>query len=340
MNNKVKNGIIFLVFLVLLFASNFLNLFSKNVLWPEKYNFSTPFHGLVFKDPSDISGLTVERSIEKEKSGNLIVYKINFEYDSTGSSFRILGSPVRQVYFPDGIIPVKSNATLKGDYSKINDALFTDELKYRDLYKNATEYEFLPESSIMVPLTPERTEYEFTLVYAPKELVYGRGMALADTSVFITNARTEKVNNITGKEIKAGYKTFNQSGFYVTPLEITLNNQISTLSILNNIATIVFIASAIVLVLMIWIDRYKLEYVYVILMYLMILTFHRFLGYGIKTLGLIIVLPIIAYISSLLAKLMTRERFKVTTKDFRQSIAYTLAFLLVVVVVYIIPRAF
>lgn len=343
MNKKLKNYIIFGIFLALLFLSTFSNLFGTNFIWPKESNYAVPFNGLFFDQPTNVSNFNVTRSVEKSDYKNLVKYDINFTYTGQGSNMRIYGIPVRQIFFKNDVQPVKSNATLRGEYEKVNKALF-EKLKLKDLYSKLDEYNFTTISQIRVPLTEETKEYSFSLYYEPKNLVYRGEKKLSELSAFITNAR---VDQFTDKELteknsplKSFVKQDSQSGIYINSLELTNDSLISRISILNNINTIVCVASILAMLALIWIDRPKFSIIYMILMMLILVTFHKFIDLGVSTFAILFLYPIFGYIAACFSKLMAKNELKLNANELKQSLAFTIVFTVLVIIVFIIPRAF
>ena len=120
MDKKIKNYIIYAVFIVLLFLSTLFKSFSTDVLWPKDQNAKGSFDGIIFSDPQDISGLNVTRTIFKENNKDLVKYDVSFLYEGDFGNLRILGNPVSQIFLPNKMNPVFSDVTLKGEYNKIN----------------------------------------------------------------------------------------------------------------------------------------------------------------------------------------------------------------------------
>ena len=106
MDKKIKNYIIYAVFIVLLFLSTLFKSFSTDVLWPKDQNYKGSFDGIIFSDPQDIAGLNVTRTIFKENNKDLVKYDISFLYEGDFGNLRILGNPVGQIFLPLSLIHI------------------------------------------------------------------------------------------------------------------------------------------------------------------------------------------------------------------------------------------
>ncbi|EFI42502.1 MULTISPECIES: hypothetical protein [Peptoniphilus] len=338
MSKKLKNVILFGIFILILFVSTITKQFSSSVLWTQPDNKGTEFSGLLFKNPTEISNLTVARNVEKTDSGDLIRYDVEFEYQGDNSSLRILGVPVRQIFFNAGVVPSHSEVVLKGDYDKINEKLFNEKLSLKDSYKKTQNYEFKPVSQIRVPLKKIEGTYSFSIFYEPKELVYKGKDVLSKTSVFITNAKVDKFTNAQ-KMGENENPTFSDSGYYVNAQEMKNNSVISRISLVNNLSYVIFIVSFIITLAVIWLDKKSLNNIYIITFMLILLTFYRFLGMGVTILGALVIMPILAYIGVCITKLMNKDTTKLSKKELKQSLAYTILFFIIVLLVIVIPKA-
>lgn len=335
MSDKVKKYIIFAVFFLVLILFSLTQFFSKDLLWPasgeEKY-----FNGIIFQNPTNIEDLVVSRSVEKDGKENLIKYDISFNYKGEDSTARIMGLPVRQIFFNNEITPIKSIASLKGDYEKVNNTLFTAKLKLKDFYKK--DDQFTPLSTIRIPLIEEKAPYSFTIYYKASSLYFSGGRKVEDTSVFITNARMSDFREST-KSTDSLKEAFNDSGYYVNKLELINDKFVSRINILNTLSTIVFLGCIAFVCLLIWLNK-KNNLYYLIPMFVMIPTFYRFIGKGTRTIAILIIYPILGFIASYLSKLLTKDELKIETKDLKQSLAYTIAYFAICIILFIVPRAF
>lgn len=339
MNKKLKNVILFGIFILFLFISTFSKQFDSSNLWKDANDSGHGFNGLLFKNPIDVSNLTISRNIEKTSSKNLIKYDIEFEYSGEDSSVRILGTPVRQIFFGNSVEPSHSVVELKGDYDNINAKLFNEKFSLRDYYKKTQDYNFKAISQIRVPLTSEDSTYSFTVYYEPRELLYRGKDLVSESSAFITNAKVDKFSNAQ-KMGDNENPTFSQGGFYVNAQEIKNNSAISRISIFNNLSYIIFLASTILVFALIWLDNKKLNKLYPIFLMLIILTFYRFLGKGSTTLGILVGYPILGYLGICISKLMNKDTLTLSKQELKQSLAYTIVFFIIILIVLIIPRAF
>ncbi len=338
MNKKVKNIIIFAIFLLLLFVSTFTRQFRTNILWPDKYNVEPEFSGLQFKDPSEIEGLSISRSIENNGNTDLIKMDISFNYKGQDSILRILGTPQRELFLNGATRPVLSITKLKGDYEKINQVLFSEKLKYKDFYKKIPNYNFQPVSVVKIPLTAQEESYRFTLYALPRNLFYKNKGIIAYNSVFVTNARVEKYVDQMG-DISPDKQTFQQNGYYVNTIEVANRSLVNRIKLQNTLAHIVFFAAVLATLSHIWLNRKNVSKIYVVLFYLIILGFYRVLGLGASMAGILIIAPILAYIAALACKLMDRDKIIIKKKDFKQALIFTIAFYVVLLIIVIIPRA-
>lgn len=342
MNRKLKNIVLFGIFLALLFLSTLTGFFGTEYAWPAAKNQPTSFDGLIFDEPANVSNLNVVRTVRDENGTSYIKYDIDFSYTGEPSNMRILGIPARQIYFPEGVVAKKSNVTLKGEYDKVNENIF-EKLKLKDLYKKRDDYFFKSISEIRVPMREKVKDYSFTVYSRPRTLNYRGNDLLAETAVFLSNARMDKFTDLelTKKDsgITAQTKTDSQSGIYINSLELIRDKAVSRLSIGSNINSILFIASTLVLLVLLWLDKEKLKILYMVLMMVVLATFHPFIDSGVSTAGVLVIYPIYAFIATLLSKLMSRDEIKITKNELKQGVAFTLVFFVITLIVIIIPRA-
>lgn len=337
MNRKLKNVILFGIFIVILFLSTLTRQFSNDILWKQDKNSTKEFQGIVFQNPSDITNLRVSRIPVEGTDGKLIKYDVEFSYTGDGSSFRILGTPVRQIFFDSKVDAKHSVANLKGDYDKVSNTLFNDKLSLK-LPISTEDAKLNAKTEIRGTLDSEVETYNFSLYYNPMEFKYRQEDVISKLSVFITNAKIEKFTNSQNAS-EAQNITFAESGFNVNAQEFKDNSKLTEISIINNLSKIVFIVSAILILALIWLDKKNLSPIFVLLMMLMVLTFYRFLDMGTTALGALIIMPILGYVSACIARLMSKDTLKVTGKELKQNLAYTIIFFVVILVVLIIPRA-
>lgn len=338
MSKKLKNAIIFGIFILILFISTLTDRVSTTTLWSLSEGISSEFGGLLFKDPTEISNLSIQRSIDKSEGDEIIKYDVAFSFQGEESSLRILGTPVRQIFFNNQLIPSHSIVKLKGGYDNINSKLFNEKLSLREYYKKANNYEFVANSQIRLPLENREDPYSFTIYYKPRDLVYRGDNTLSKLSTFITNARVDKFTN-SQKMGENENPTFSESGFYINAQELKDGAAVSRISLINNATYVIFIVSVLAVFALIWLDRKSLSKLYIPLFMLIILTFYKFLGLGVSTSMVLLLLPIIAFVGICLAKLMSKETLKLSSKELKQSLGYTIVFFIIMLIVVIIPRA-
>lgn len=337
MNRKLKNVILFGIFIVILFLSTLTKQFSTDILWKQDENPTREFQGILFQNPSDITNLRVSRTPVDGYGGRLIKYGVEFSYIGDGSNFRILGTPVRQVFFEAPIEVKYSVANLKGDYDKISNMLFNEKLSLK-LPLDSKETNLKAKSEIRVKLDSNVESYNFSLYYEPMDIKYRQEDVISRTSVFLTNAKVDKFTN-SQKVTDAQNISFSDSGFTVNAQEFKDNAKLSGITIVNNLARIIFIVSTLLVLALIWLDKKNVLSLNILLTMLMILTFYRLLDMGVTSLGALLIMPIIGYISTCIARLMGKDTIHLTTKELKQNLAYTIIFFIVILIVIIIPRA-
>ncbi len=222
MNIRLRNTIIYGIFLLIVFLFTLTPYFGDEVTLPVEKNQARSFDGLIFDEPVNISNLSVKRSVETDKSENLYKYDIHFNYSGDASDLRILSTPVRQIFFPDNVVASRSNATLKGEYDKINRAIIPS-LSTADWFAKLTEDKFLATSEIRLPLNEKIGEYDFTVYTKPRELVLQTDKTLAEVGIFITNAKMVKFTedvHLADANLSPKTTTKEESGIYVNALEI------------------------------------------------------------------------------------------------------------------------
>ena len=342
MNRKLKNIVIFGIFLLLLFLSTFTSFFGSSYNWPEEYNKTTSFDGLIFDEPANVSNLNVTRSVQDEEGKILIKYDVAFSYTGEPSNLKVLGTPVRQVYFPENVQPRKSNVTLKGEYGKVNENLFA-KLQLKDLYTKLENHAFTTNSELRIPMRETVKDYKFTVIQEPRSLVYRGKTKLADTSVFLTNGRIEKFTDTKlakdKSELTPSTKTDSQSGLYINSLELINDQKVKNLSLVNNVNSILFIGATLLLLVLLWLDKERLRLFYMILMMVILITFHGFIDTGVSTKAVLLIYPIYAFIAACLSKLMGKDEIKLSKNECKQSLGFTLIFMVVMLIIIIIPRA-
>ena len=343
MNRKLKNLVVLALFLVILFVSTFTGAFGHQYEWPQLDKDQGNFHGLIFDVPTNVSNLNVVRSIDQNEKDPLVRYDIQFTYTGDNSNMRILGVPNRHVYLPEGVQAHRSNVTLKGEYDKINQNLF-EKLSTSGLLKKEGLSSFRAVSQMRVPLSSKVADYSFTVYEKPIPLFSRNYDKLADLSVFITNARMDRFtdSNIAkkGSNLKVNTKADSQAGTYVNHLERIDEGKLNNISLKKNICTILFILSLLGTVLFIWLDKNKLFYGAMIFMMIMIPSFYPLMDVGVSTLAMLLLYPLLAFIAALASKLMHYDQVKITTNDLKQSLAFTILFFILNMLIFILPRAF
>lgn len=337
MNRRLKNLILFGIFIIILFISTLAKQFSTEILWKQDSDTAKEFQGLLFQNPTEISNLKVSRTPVEGANGNLVRYDVDFTYSGEGSSFRILGTPVRQIFFESPILAEHSVVSLKGDYDKVSQVLMNDKLAL-NLPLNNEDLKLSSKSEIKVTLDPEVENYTFSMYYNPMNIKYMQENVISQISVFLTNAKIDKFTN--SQNITDVQNTnFTESGYNVNVQEYKNNSKLTEISLINNLSKIIFVVSTVLSVALIWIDKKSLSTLFIPIFMLMVLSFYRFLDMGISTFGALCIMPIIAYISACISKLMGRDTLKLTKKDYKQNLAFTIVFFIIVLVVIIIPRA-
>lgn len=337
MSRKLKNIILFGIFIAILFFSTLTKQFSNDILWKQDKNSAKEFQGILFQNPSDIKNLRVSRVPFENSAYNLVRYNVEFSYTGDGSSFRILGTPVRQVFFDEGIEATHSVVNLKGDYDKIVTKLFNEKMVL-GLPIKVEDLNLEPKSEIKVTLNPEVETYAFSIYYNSMDIKYRQEDVISKLSVFLTNANIDKFTN-SQSATDAQNINFSDSGFNVNAQQIKDNSKITSISLINNVSKVLFIGAAIIILALIWVDKKNLSLLYIPLMMSMILTFYRFMDMGATAIGALIIMPIIAYISTCIARLMSKDSARITGKELKQNLAFAILFFIVVLIVIIIPRA-
>lgn len=343
MNRKFKNLLLLGIFLVIMFATTFTGAFGHKYEWPQMDKEDAMFHGLIFDEPSNVSNLMVTRSIENDPHSPMVRYDVEFTYEGNNSNMRLLGVPIRHVFFPKGVDVHRSNATLKGEYDKLNQHLF-EKLKTRDLLNKQGISSLKASSQIRIPLTNEVSEYAFSVYEEPLPMYSRNYEKLADLSVFVTNARMDRFtdNNLVnkGSKVKAQTKSDIQAGFYENYLERIHEKKINSIALRKNIFTAVFIVSLLAALVLIVLDKDKLFTLAMVLMMLMIPSFYPVMDVGVSTQAMLLLYPVLAFVAAVFTKLMAYDRIKIGTKDLKQSLGFTIIFFIANVLLFILPRAF
>lgn len=339
MNKKIRNFIIYAIFLLIVAGCTLTPWFGSEFLWKAENNKEVPFSGIYFDTPTNINNFKIRRSENNSSGKNLISYDIEFEYIGNDSSMRIIGKLGEQAFFGDTVVPRHSKATLKGEYDVINNLLFDDKLNYGDLYKKIENYKLTSISEIRVPLSESVKDYKFKISYEPKELIYSENNKLATLTVFLTNAR---VDNFTDSEYinQSEVQSFNESGMYVNVLELFDDAKINSINFWKNVNNVIFILSTILVVGLIWLGRTSNPYILMALMFANILTLYAFFEIGITTKGILYIFPILGIVTVILSRLMARDRLAFNKYDFSQSLGGAILLALLGIIVYVVPNTF
>lgn len=340
MNIRLRNTIIYGIFLLIVFLFSMTHYFGDEVTFPVEKNQARSFDGLIFDEPVNITNLTVKRSVEADQNENLYKYDIHFNYTGDPSDLRILNTPVRQIFFPEDVMASRSNATLKGEYDKVNQAIIPS-LSTTEWFTKLNDSKFLAKSEIRVPLNETTNEYDFTIYTKPRELVLQNDKYLAEVGIFISNAKMGKFTDdiqLIDKDLSPKTTTKEESGIYINALEIVNDSVAKSLNRNHNVGMGLFIISVIMVLATIWINRPQLMPLRIVGMFLTILSFAPFLNKGVSNMAAIIILPVLTFIGYVLTKLFGRRRFVIKANDLKQALGISLIFLLVSVLVFIVPR--
>ena len=321
MNKKMQNVILFGIFLLIVFSSILTQFFGASILYPSITKENTSFDGLIFDQPVNISNLSLVRSIEKDQEENLYKYDIRFTYTGDPSDLRILNTPVRQIYFPEGVSPSRSNATLKGEYDKINQSIL-ESLHLKDRYTIDEDFKFLTKSEIRVPLSEDVGEYSFTVYTSPREFTYQGDKKLSDIGVFITNAKCEKFTDNLGigkneKNLKPVTNTKSQSGTFINSLELIDESNVKSTNIINKVTTALFILSIVAVLLTIAFMNKNLKFLTLLGIYVSIITMPSLFNKGLSNVAVLLILPALGYLGYLINNLIYKDKMQLKNKDFK-----------------------
>ncbi|WP_077075477.1 hypothetical protein [Aedoeadaptatus urinae] len=338
MQKQLKNGIIFVVFLLLCFLLTFSPLMKdKAVLSPTEAK-NAAFDGLIFDDPTAIDSLQVTRRIEKGPR-TLYRYDVKFHYQGKDSSVRVLGVPVRNVYLPKGANGSKSKVKLKGEYDKINGAVY-DNLQMKKLL-NKEKITFQATSEMRIPLSEEVEDYAFTIVTDPATITAYTGKTVADIGVFLTNVKMEKFSDALGiedKGLRPETSTKTQSGIYTNTLELIDGKAMSHMSTARTIAIVAVVASVVCGLALLLLDKGKLFPVVYVAMVLFAFAVPVARLKVPSNVGIFIGMPILAFVGYLLFKLMSRGRLKLKSVDLRQALGMAIAVFVLATYLFAVPR--
>jgi len=339
MNERIKRLVVFAIFLFILVILSFTAFFNKSLLWPNS-GVQREFDGILFNNSDGVEGLQVTRSVEGDGLEKLIKYDIKFSYTGEDSTARILGTPVRQIFFGDDVTYNKSKVELKGDFDKINSSLFEEKmkLKVKDFYNKTDNKEFKAVSSIKLDLSEKVGDYNFTVYYAPNPLYFSGGQLVEDASIFITDAKVDNFSETT-KAKDSIKEAYTNSGYYINKLELIDQGLVNKISLLNTISTVAFLLLAVAVCALIWFNKGNF-FIYLGAMLIMIPTFYRFIDKGTSNFGILIAYPILGFVAAICAKLMDNKEFKLGVNDIKQSVAFGLIYFVICTVIFIIPRVF
>ena len=340
MQKQLKNGIIFVVFLLLCFLLTFSPLMTdKVVLSPDEAK-NAAFDGLIFDDPTAIDSLQVTRRIEKGPK-TLYRYDVKFHYQGKDSSVRVLGVPVRNIYLPKGANGSKSKVTLKGEYDKINGAVY-DNLQMKNLL-DKEKIAFQATSEMRIPLSEDVEDYAFTIVTDPATVTANTGKTLADIGVFLTNVKMEKFSDALGiedKGLRPETSTKTQSGVYMNTLELIDGKVMSRTTSAKTVAVAASVIAVVCGLALLLLDKNKLLPVVYVAMVLFAFAVPVVRLKAPSNVGIFIGMPLVAFVGYLLFKLMTRSRLKLKAVDFRQALGMAIVVFVLATYIFAVPRGF
>lgn len=340
MNKRIKKLIIFAIFLLVLMLVSLTAFFSKSLMWPNS-NVEREFDGILFNNSDGVENLQVARSVVNEGSEKLIKYDIKFNYTGEDTTARIMGTPIRQIFFGEGANFSKSKVKLKGDFDKINKSLFEEKLKLKvkDFYNKTENKDFKAVSEVKLDLSEKIGEYAFEVYYNPNPLYFSGGQKVEDASIFVTNAKVENWTETT-KSTDSVKEAYTNSGYYINKLELIDQGLINKISLINTISTVAFLVLTLAVIALIWLGKGSFP-VYLGALFIMIPAFYRFMDKGTSNLGLLIIYPILGFIASIAARfLATDDDLTFGTKEMKQSLAFLLMYFVLSVVLFMIPRVF
>lgn len=343
MNKKLKNVLILGLFLLVLLVSSLTPLFGRSYQWRKEVNEVASFGGLLFDEPQNVSNLVVNRSVDDQGSEKLIQYDISFTYAGSPSNLRILGTPARQIYFPEKVIPSKSIVTLKAEFDKVNRALF-EKMELRDLYKKREDYGFKATSQMRIPLEESVGEYKFRVLEAPRPLVYGKDQLLAESAVFLTNARVDKFTDVSlakkGSDITPKTLTDSQGGLYANALELIRTKAVQRVVLARHIASGIAIAAVVAILAIIWLDRKSLLKLNSWILMVLALCFYPLIDVGYHSAAVFTFFPVFGFLAGLAGRMMVKDTLQVKKRDLQQSLGLAIIFFVVAILVLLVPRAF
>ena len=340
MNKRIKKLIIFAIFLLVLMLVSLTAFFSKSLMWPNS-NVEREFDGILFNNSDGVENLQVARSVVNEGNEKLIKYDIKFNYTGEDTTARIMGTPIRQIFFGEGANFSKSKVKLKGDFDKINKSLFEEKLKLKvkDFYNKTENKDFKAVSEVKLDLSEKIGEYAFEVYYNPNPLYFSGGQKVEDASIFVTNAKVENWTETT-KSTDSVKEAYTNSGYYINKLELIDQGLINKISLINTISTVAFLVLTLAVIALIWLGKGSFP-IYLGALFIMIPAFYRFMDKGTSNIGLLIIYPILGFIASIVARFLAADD-DVTfgTKEMKQSLAFLLMYFVLSVVLFMIPRVF
>lgn len=340
MNKRIKKLIIFAIFLLVLMLVSLTAFFSKSLMWPNS-NVEREFDGILFNNSDGVENLQVARSVVNEGSEKLIKYDIKFNYTGEDTTARIMGTPIRQIFFGEGANFSKSKVKLKGDFDKINKSLFEEKLKLKvkDFYNKTENKDFKAVSEVKLDLSEKIGEYAFEVYYNPNPLYFSGGQKVEDASIFVTNAKVENWTETT-KSTDSVKEAYTNSGYYINKLELIDQGLINKISLINTISTVAFLVLTLAVIALIWLGKGSFP-IYLGALFIMIPAFYRFMDKGTSNLGLLIIYPILGFIASIVARFLAADDdLTFGTKEMKQSLAFLLMYFVLSVVLFMIPRVF
>ena len=340
MQKQMKNGIIFVVFLLLCFLLTLTPLVSEQSLFLTKDLNRSDFDGLIFDEPANIDHLQITRRLEGSDP-ILYRYDVKFHYEGSPSNLRILGKVAEPVFFPEGTSPSKSKVVLKGEYEKINSAV-KESLQLNKILEKLG-YKLQPASELRVPLDENTEDYVFSVITKPATVAVRSGRTLADVGVFITNGKMDKFTDaldVKDKGVKPQITTKTQSGTYINSLELIDSGVQSRLTLLRSISVIICAASALCGLLIIFTNRKKLLPGIYGAMMLFLLALPKAMLKSPNNWATFVAFPLFAFGGYILFKLMQRPNFQVKSVDFRQGVGMAILIFVISTYLFAVTKGF
>lgn len=338
MQKQIKNGIIFVVFLVLCFLLTLTPFISEAALFPVKETKDLPFHGLIFDNPARVDHLKITRRPEGGRDGRYR-YDVRFRYRGDASSLRVLGALSDNVYLPEGVEPSHSKVRLKGDYDKVSGAVY-ESLNIRDLVAKE-DFTLQPDAEMRIPLDEKVGDYAFSVSNLPGTLSLSSKRPVATVGVFITNGKVDDFSDVAkddDKDVKPVTGSKTRSGIYINSLERIYPAAMNRVRFWNTASKVVAAVAVIAVGAVIFLDRKKLYPVIPFSMLAFVFALPRAMGKAPGNLGAFLLLPLAAGIGYLLFKLMTRRELRLSGLDLRQGLGFFLLAFCLSVFVFVVPR--